>query len=211
MTIPKKRRYRIIGLTGGIGSGKSTAARRFVELGANVYHADEISRQALEPGTVCYQQVIDAFGDGIRTIDGLINRKALAAIVFADETKRARLNDIIHPYVIDQLFSRAERDLANQGNAIAVFEVPLLFESGLDAKMDRTVVVSSDEESRIRRVVARDGVSREQALARIHAQMPEEQKCLRADYILLNNGSLDDLIRQVDALYRTLKAEENRA
>lgn len=211
MTKQSGANYRAIGLTGGIGSGKSTAARRFAELGAAVYQADEISRQALEPGAACYQQVIDAFGESIRSKDGSIDRKALARIVFSDEEKRNELNAIIHPYVIDQLFSRAKNDLSSRRGAIAIFDVPLLFESGLDAEMEQNIVVVCDEKERVRRVVERDGASREQALARIRAQMPEEEKRLRAGYVLDNNGTPEQLIRQVDALYQTLKAEEPKS
>lgn len=211
MTDSQQRNYRIIGLTGGIGSGKSTVARRFAELGASVYSADAIARQALEPGEKCYQPVIDAFGESILTQDGRIDRKALANIVFSNERKRTMLNEIIHPYVIDQLFSRAETDLSKSSGAIAIFDIPLLFESGLDAQMDRTITVSCEESERVRRIVERDQVTSEHALARIRAQMPEEEKRLRADYVLDNNGSLDDLIQQVDALFELLKAEELRA
>lgn len=210
MKNPDERHPLWIGLTGGIGSGKSTVARRFAERGASVYSADAIAREALEPGSRCYQQTIDAFGESIRSQDGRIDRKALAAIVFADEGERQRLNGIIHPYVTEELFSRAAKDLPNRG-AVVLFDIPLLFESGLDAKMDRTVVVSSAEETRVNRVVRRDGVSREQALSRIRAQMSEEEKRRRADYILENNGTLADLIRQVDALYESLASEETRA
>lgn len=202
--------YRKIGLTGGIGSGKTTAARRFAELGALVYHADEISRRSIEPGAACYGRVVDAFGEGILKTDGAIDRKRLAQIVFSDETKRETLNAIIHPYVIEQLFSLAERDLADQPGAIAVFEVPLLFESGLHERMDANVLVVCDAKSRIRRVAERDGISREQVLSRMRAQMPEEEKRLLADYLLDNNGSKEALLRQVDLLYETLKAKEPR-
>ena len=211
MTEPIERSYRIIGLTGGIGSGKSTVARRFSELGASVYSADAIARQALEPGTTCYRKTIDAFGDSILAPDGRVNRKALATIVFSDEQKRAMLNEIIHPYVIDQLFSRAKTDLSKNSGAIAIFDIPLLFESGLDAQMDQTLTVSCEEDERVRRIVKRDQVTPEHALARIRAQMPEEEKQLRADFVLENNGSIAELLRQVDALYERLKTEETRA
>ena len=211
MTKPSKSGYLKIGLTGGIGSGKTTVARRFAELGAFVYHADEISRQALEPGEQCYRQVLDTFGESILSLDGRIDRKALAKIVFSDEPKRRQLNEIIHPFVIEQLFSRANDELSGRENAIAIFDIPLLFESGLDAQMDRTIVVSCEESERVRRIVERDQTSPEQALQRIRAQMPEEEKLRRADYVLDNNGSFDDLIRQVDALYELLKAEEPRS
>jgi dephospho-CoA kinase len=206
-----KRTYQIIGLTGGIGSGKSTVARRFAELGASVYSADEIARRALDPGEPCYQRVLNEFGKSILAADGTINRKALAKIVFSDERKRTILNEIVHPYVIDKLFSRAEADLSNKSGAIALFDIPLLFESGLDGRMDRTIVVACDEQERIRRIVARDRVTPEHALKRIRAQMPEEERRQRADYVLENSGSLDELIDQVDALYELLKAEEARS
>lgn len=207
----EREQYRKIGLTGGIGSGKTTAAKRFLALGARVYHADEISRRALDPGAVCYDRVVSAFGREILQSDGTIDRKRLGQIVFADEEKRQQLNEIIHPYVIDELFSRAKQDFFTEQNGIAVFEVPLLFESGLHAQMDHNVVVSSTEENRIARVMERDSLTRDQVLARMRAQMPEEEKLLLADFILFNNGSEDDLLAQVDALYQTLKAGGARA
>ena len=198
--------YRKIGLTGGIGSGKSTVAARFAALGAHVYDADEIARHAFDPGGVCYARAIEAFGKEVVGSDGEIDRKRLAQIVFQDDVKRLALNAIIHPYVINELFARAARDLDGTQGKIAVFEVPLLFESGLDQSMEKTVLVVSDEENRIRRVMRRSGMTREQVLARMRAQMPEEEKRRRADYILENNDSEEELIRRVDSLYHTLKA-----
>lgn len=202
--------YKKIGLTGGIGSGKSTAARRFAALGARVYHADEVARRALDPGAACYSRVINAFGSEILLPDGSIDRKKLGQLVFASEEKRKTLNDIIHPYVIDELFSRAAHDFNESDNGIAVFEVPLLFESGMHDAMDRNVVVSCDDETRILRVMERDGLTREQVLSRMRAQMPEEEKRLRADDILENSGTEGDLMRQVDALFARLTTEGTR-
>lgn len=206
----QKDNYLKIGLTGGIGSGKSTAARRFAELGAKVYHADELSRHALDPGAVCFDQVVSAFGEEILLPDGAIDRKKLGTIVFGSEEKRQKLNSIIHPYVINELLALAQRDFQAERNYIAVFEVPLLFESGMDAYMDKNIVVSCERESRIARVMERDGLSREQVEARMRAQMPEEEKRLRADYILDNNSTETNLLTQVDALYQTWTAEETR-
>ena len=202
--------YLKIGLTGGIGSGKSTAARRFAELGAKVYHADELSRQALDPGAICYEQVVSAFGEEILLPDGTIDRKKLGAIVFGNEEKRQTLNSIIHPYVINELLALAQHDFQSEGTSVAVFEVPLLFESGMDAYMDKNTVVICDRESRITRVMERDGLTREQVEARMRAQMPEEEKRLRADCILDNNSTETNLLTQVDALYQTWMAEETR-
>ena len=205
---PQPDNYLKIGLTGGIGSGKSTAARRFATLGAKVYHADELSRHALDPGGICYDRVVSAFGEEILLPDGVIDRKKLGTIVFDDEEKRQTLNSIIHPYVINELLALAQRDFQAEKNRVAVFEVPLLFESGMDADMDKNIVVSCDCESRVERVMERDGLTREQVEARIRAQMPEEEKRLRADYILDNNSTVANLVRQVDALYQTWMAEE---
>lgn len=200
--------YLKIGLTGGIGSGKSTAARRFGELGARVYHADEISRHALDPGAVCYDRVVGAFGTDLLKPDGSIDRKRLGAIVFGSDAKRKTLNDIVHPYVIEEMLSRAERDFLSANTGIAVFEVPLLFESGMNSLMDACIVVFCDQETRIQRVMERDALQREQVEARIRAQMPEEEKVLRANYVLDNNGSEAEFLTQVDALFRKLTAEE---
>jgi dephospho-CoA kinase len=198
--------YLKIGLTGGIGSGKTTAAARFAALGARVYHADEISRRALDPGAVCYDRVVSLFGREILNEDLSINRRKLGEIVFADHAKRNLLNTIIHPYVIQELFSHADQDLANDPAGIAVFEVPLLFESGMHERMDHNIVVTSDEENRVRRVMERDHLSREQVISRMRAQMPEEEKLLLADSILENNGTEAELIAQVDRLFDKLTA-----
>jgi dephospho-CoA kinase len=193
--------YLKIGLTGGIGSGKTTAAARFAALGAHVYHADEVARHALDPGAVCYDRVVSEFGTQILQADQTIDRRKLGEIVFADESKRQLLNSIIHPYVIGELFLRAERDLASETNGIAVFEVPLLFESGMHQMMDCNIVVTSPEEDRIRRVMERDNLTREQVIARIRSQMPEEEKVLLADYVLKNDSTQENFLKQVDALY----------
>ena len=137
--------YLKVGLTGGIGSGKSTAARRFAALGAHVYHADEVARRALDPGAVCYRRVIAAFGPGIVKQDGTIDRKLLGEIIFANEEKRAALNRIVHPHVISELFALANKDLEKNERGIAVFEVPLLFESGMNESMDCNVLVFCNE------------------------------------------------------------------
>lgn len=205
MTTARKS-YLKVGLTGGIGSGKTTAAARFAALGARVYHADEISRRALDPGAVCYDRVVSAFGQDVLNEDQSINRRKLGEIVFNDHAKRTLLNDIIHPYVIQELFSRAEQDLSNEPSGIAVFEVPLLFESGMHERMDHNIVVTSDEESRVRRVMERDNLSREQVLSRMSAQMPEEQKLQLADLVLENNGTEPELLHQVDLMFDQLSA-----
>ena len=198
-----KRAYKRIGLTGGIGAGKSTAAKRFRELGVLVLDADEISRASLKKGGACYSDVVALFGSEILTLDGEIDRKKLASIVFSDEEKRRQLNAIVHPYVIETMFSRAEEAL-NKSGGIVVFEVPLLFESGMHEKMDRNIFVACGDEQRVKRILERDNTTRQAALARIRAQMPEEEKRLLANYILENDGTIEQLNAQIDALLEKL-------
>ncbi len=198
------RGYRRIGLTGGIGSGKTTVAKRLGERGALVLDADALSRSALERDGACYEAVAEAFGGGILRADGTIDRAALAHIVFADPAKRERLNGIVHPYVIATLLGTADRALAQRPGAIAVFDVPLLFESGMHRDMDHTVLVVASEAARVGRVAARDGAAVEAVQKRIRSQMPEEEKRLLANEILDNNATLEELLVQADRLYERL-------
>ncbi|MEN6594399.1 MAG: dephospho-CoA kinase [Clostridiaceae bacterium] len=201
------RAYRRIGLTGGIGAGKSTAAACFCALGALVLDADEISRNALKKGGACYDGVVALFGGEVLLPNGEIDRKKLAGIVFADEAKRNGLNAIVHPYVIETMFSRAEQALSKRGG-VAVFEAPLLFESGMHEKMDKNILIVCGEEQRLERILARDNTTRQAALARIRAQMPDEEKRLLSDYILENDGTIEALHQKIDALYLVLTGLE---
>ena len=197
-----KKHYRIIGLTGGIGAGKSAAASRFRMLGAHVIDADVLARKALEPGHICYRETIDAFGEGVLRPDGSIDRGALARIVFSDESRRAALKSIIHPRVAADMLEEAEEICRQNPNTVVVLDVPLLFECDMDKTLDASVLVAAEDERRIERVVLRDGSAREDVAARIRAQMPQEEKRLRADYVLSNDGPLAGLYGQVDALYQ---------
>jgi len=203
--------YKRIGLTGGIGSGKTTAAAYFAKLGVPVIGADEISRNALRKDGACYESVIEAFGPGILREDGSVNRKALAGIVFSNEEKRRVLNAIVHPYVLKTMFEQADALFMEHGNRIVLFDVPLLFESGMDRAMDANVLVACNESTRIRRVMERDGISREAALLRMRSQMPESEKSARADYVLDNNFSTSNLKDQVEKLYIKLTESANAA
>ena len=193
-----------IGLTGGIGAGKSTAAARFVALGAAVLDADGISRRALEPDGCCYAETLELFGRGVLLPDGRIDRARVAALVFSDAALRARLNALVHPAVRREMLAQAAR--MGTGRLI-VFDVPLLFESGWQAMVSRTVLVAAREETRIARVCRRDGCAPQAAAARIRAQMPQREKEALADFVLQNDGTLEALYRQVDALYARLAAE----
>ena len=197
------RAYKRIGLTGGIGAGKSTAAERFRARGALVLDADEISRDSLKKDGACYGEVVHLFGSEVLQPNGEIDRKKLAGIVFSDEDKRNKLNAIVHPYVIETMFRLAEESLGKLGG-IAVFEAPLLFESGMHERMDRNILVTCGEEQRLERILTRDNTTRDAALARIRAQMPEEEKRLLADDILENSGTIEQLNAQIDTLLEGL-------
>ena len=192
-----------IGLTGGIGAGKSTVSARFAALGAVVLDADAVSRQALEPGGCCYEAVLSLFGREIALADGRIDRRRVAGIVFSDAAMLRRLNAIVHPAVRQELLRRASTVPADR---LALFDVPLLFESGWHRMMHKTIVVAAEDAVRIGRICARDGCTAEEAMARIRNQMPQQQKCRMADYVLTNDGSVATLYQNVDALYETLCA-----
>ncbi len=194
----------IIGLTGGIASGKSTVARLFRAWGAYVADADEISRHALDPGTACYERTVTAFGRGILLQDGAVDRKKVASIVFSDPEALAVLNGIIHPYVHETLRSDSERAFAERPDRLIVWDVPLLFEAGYDAETAKTVVVTARQSIRVRRIAERDGSTKAAALRRIRAQMPDREKVRRADLIIKNNGSLSELEQRTREVFDEL-------
>ncbi len=203
------RPVRVLGLTGGIGSGKSTVAERFSDCGAIVLDADAISRGALSVGGGCYFDVVDAFGAVILNDCGEIHRKKLAQIVFASTLEREKLNRLIHPFVHETMRRETETALSTDPHALVVWDVPLLFESGFDTETDAAAVVVCDTETRIDRVMRRSNgaETRESVLCRIHAQMSDKERIARADYVLNNNGSLHALYAAVDALYARLTGE----
>ncbi|HVP30764.1 MAG TPA: dephospho-CoA kinase [Myxococcota bacterium] len=201
---------RRIGLTGGIGSGKSTVARLLVELGATVIDADRIVHELQAPGAPVLAEIVEAFGREILCPDGSLDRAALGDLVFRDADARARLNRIVHPRVAQEM-ARREQAAREAGAPLVVLDVPLLLEgrragTGTGARMgfDAIVVVWVPEAVQIERTVARDRCSREEALRRIRAQMPLDEKRALADHVIDNSGSLADTERQVRELYAEL-------
>ena len=193
------------GLTGGIGAGKTTVADRFRVLGAVVLDADEISRRALDPGTICYEEAVRHFGDSVLEEDGRIDRQKVAGIVFRDETERRFLNGIIHPYVLDEMFRSRDGAVAGDPAAVVVFDIPLLIECGAYRDMNRNIVVVADDAIRIRRVMERSDLSKEQVLARIRNQVPQEEQKKHADFLIENDLGLEELYLRTDAVYEQLK------
>lgn len=196
----------ILGLTGGIGTGKTTVSGMFKELGAIIIDADEISRHALDIGADCYSTTVEAFGPSIVAEDGRIDRKRLARIVFNDAYQLERLNGIIHPYVRRTIHAETER-IKSSGCYLIVWDIPLLLESGYDKETDAVLVVTCPTEIRLERLYARSGLNKEEALSRMRAQMTDEQRCARANYVIDNNGTIGDLRSKVQAVFEQLQSK----
>lgn len=190
---------KIIGLTGGIASGKSTVARMLTEHGIPVIDADELARHVVEPGSAALAEIVQRFGSGILATDGSLDRPALARIVFADPESRRALEAITHPAIR----RCAEEELAalrQQGVPLAVYMAPLLIEAGLSDRVDEIWVVYVDRETQVQRVMARDGATRDQAEARLAAQMPMEEKVRHGKVVIDNRGSLEELEQQMTTI-----------
>ncbi|PRY50619.1 dephospho-CoA kinase [Geodermatophilus tzadiensis] len=186
-----------IGLTGGIGSGKSTVAALLAARGAVVVDADRIAREVVEPGTPGLAAVVGAFGPGVLTPDGALDRAALASVVFADPEARARLDGIVHPLVR----ARAQEVVARAApDAVVVQDVPLLVETGQAGQYDLVLVVEADLETRVARLAQR-GLGEDDARARIAAQATDEQRRAVADVVLDNSGDPDALAGQVERFW----------
>lgn len=191
----------IIGLTGTIGSGKSTVSARLAKLGALVLDADTISREAVKKGADGLNKIAEVFGKEVIDANGELDRKALAGIVFSDESKRLILNGIIHPQVLKALKERTHGEKALNPDRMIVWDVPLLIEVGWVEYVDSVWLVTAPEQTRINRIMARDGCTIKQAQSRICAQMSEEEKVRFSNEIIDNGGSLEQLYQRVDALY----------
>lgn len=194
----------LVGLTGGIGSGKSTVARLLEKRGAVVFDADLLAREAVEPGTPGHAAVIERFGADVLAPGGELDREALASIVFADPSARRDLEEIVHPEV-RRLFaegSEAYRDT----DRVVVFSAPLLVETGMHTAFEILVVVSATVATQIERLMRQRGMSESSIRARIVAQAPLEDKAAVADFLVDNEGTLDELESQVDRLWNDLSA-----
>jgi len=194
-----------VGLTGGIGSGKSTVSGILKGLGACIIDADVLAREVLEPGRQAYSETIRLFGKRVMGSDGRIDRKALADIVFSDPDKRKLLEGIVHPKVFEEEARIAAGIEAAEPGAVVFFDAALLIEAGAHRRMDRVVLVWCRPETQLERLIKRCGMSREDAILRLNAQMPLEEKKMYATHIIDNDGSLDETVEQVRALYRELK------
>lgn len=195
--------YRI-GLTGGVGSGKSTVSSYLKELGIPIIDGDRLAREAVTPGSPAMKQMREVFGDEIFAPDGSLDRLKTASIVFSDEKKRQQLNRIIHPYI----WHRTQQELLKaqeQGKEIVVLDMPLLLEISWQLRVEEVWIVKVPLEVQIRRVMSRDGFTRQEVLARIHKQMPTENKVHYADVIIDNSHSVEDTRAQVRVALERVK------
>lgn len=198
----------IIALTGGIASGKSTVSNRLAEHGAVIVDADRLAREVVEPGTPGLEAIRRRFGDAVIAQDGTLDRPALGSVVFSDATALSDLNAITHPAVWRAALDRFAEAEAADDQAVVVYDVPLLVEASPDRplRFDRVVVVEAERAERIRRLVADRGMSEQDAVRRIGAQADDEQRRAVADMVIDNNGTRDELLQRVDALWSDLRA-----
>nr|BFE66420.1 dephospho-CoA kinase [Dactylosporangium thailandense] len=193
----------MIGLTGGIGSGKSAVAARLAALGAVIVDSDRLAREVVEPGTPGLAAVVEAFGAGVLDASGALDRPALGRIVFADASARRRLEEITHPLVRER---SAELVAAAPPGSIVVNDVPLLVEKGMSGLYSLVVIVFASLETRLDRLVRIRGMARDEAMARIAAQATDEQRRAVADIAIENDGSISDLDRSVAAAWERIRA-----
>ncbi len=196
-----------VGLTGGIASGKSATAKILAELGVEVVDADQIAREVVRPGEPTLQAIVASFGDGILSADGTLDRKHMAAHVFSDEAARQRLNQMIHPAIAArsiEWLEEARQKAARTGVPYVVYEAPLLIENSIHRGMDGVIVVDVGRDTQVTRLRERDGLSQQEALARLAAQMPVDEKRRYATWLVDNRGDLRQLRAEVQRVHEAI-------
>lgn len=186
----------IIGLTGGIATGKSTVTKMLIELGIPVIDADKIAREVVEPNKKAYEQIVAHFGEDILLPDRTLNRKKLGSIIFNDEAERKVLNQIVHPAIHEEM-ERQRKEYLEQGKETIVFDIPLLFEGQTQMKFDKTLLVAVSEEVQFKRLLERDQMGEEDARSRIKSQIPISEKIPLADEVIDNNGTREETRAQL--------------
>ena len=199
-----------VGLTGGIGSGKSEVSRRLRDLGAVLIDADAVAREVVEPGTPGLAAVVAEFGTAILRPDGTLDREGLGRIVFGDPDKLARLNAIVHPLVGERIAARMAEVERDHPDGVVVYDVPLLVENNLAGGYDVVLVVATSPETQLHRLVEQRGMTAEDAKARIAAQAPLADKLAVADIVIDNDGTLAELDARVKQVWADLRARAGR-
>jgi len=198
----------IIGLTGGIATGKSLVSGELKRLGAAVIDADAVAKEVVEPGRPAYAEIAEAFGPGVIRQDGSIDRKKLGQIIFSDPAARERLNAITHPRIRERMKEETAR-LLKEGAGIIVLDIALLIETGVRYEVDRIVVVYADPARQLERLMQREAMSRDEAKKRISCQMDIKEKAEYADYVIDNSGTKEDTLEQTRALFAELQGLKN--
>ncbi len=196
----------LVGLTGGVATGKSTVTGMFRRCGAYTIDADVLAHAVVEPGRPAWREIVAAFGKRVLNPDRTLNRHALAAIVFREPSKLRRLERIIHPRVAREQVRLARQAAHTDPKAVVIYDVPLLFEAGIDRRVDKVIVVTADRKTQIARLRKRNGFTTADALRRIRSQMPLRQKTSAADYVLDGTAARAGLLSDVRGLYRELRA-----
>lgn len=195
----------LVGLTGGVATGKSTVAKMFKQYGAVVIDADELAHDAMKPDKLAWRQIVKAFGKAVLNPDRTLNRRELGALVFGNRAKLRQLERIIHPRVAREQQRLVRRIAKRNPHTVVIYEVPLLFEAGVDKRVDTTIVVTADRDTQIARLKKRNGFSRAEAIRRIRSQMPLAKKIQRADHVLNGTFTRLSLRKQVGQLFKNLR------
>jgi len=204
-----KKKVLKVAVTGGAGSGKTSVCNRLKELGVKVISADEMAKKAVAPGSEALTKIIRYFGNTVLLADGTLNRKMLRRMITDDDDARLTLERFLH-HEITKMIQKNVVCAEKKGCRIVVIEVPLLFELGMKEKFDWVVVVSADKGLRVKRLMERDQTSRDAAEDLINVQMPDEEKIVRADYVVSNEGSMEKLLASVDVLFKDLNKTTKR-
>lgn len=207
LSLPGTGDLLVLGVTGGIASGKTTVARMLAELGAPIIDFDLLAREVVVPGQPAYQEIVDYFGDQVMGEDGNLDRKRLSGIVFRDPEKRQILEGMTHPRIFAAFVRRLRRMAEEDPQGIVQAVIPLLFEAQLQPLVHKVLVVYVSPDTQIERLMKRDRISREEARRILDAQMPIDPKAARADYIIRNEGTLDETKNEVHALWRILNKD----
>ena len=194
----------VIGVTGNLGTGKSTVSALLKEKGAMVIDADKIAHELMEPGKPAYQDIREFFGNSILREDGKIDRKQLGRQVFADKAKLKKLCNILHPLVKEECQEQLQRILKRDPKSVVVLDVPLLIESGMKQQVDWVIAVATTLENQLERSMTRLGLNKREALQRIQSQMSPLEKSKQADFVVSTSGSLDEIKVQIERLWNRL-------
>jgi len=210
MIILKSRQIKMlkIGITGGIGCGKSEVCRLLEEKGIPIIHADLVAREMINNNEEIKSQIKQAFGEDVYLVDGKLDRKRMAEIIFNDDVAKKTLNHIVHPHVIKFQKDELERLEKSGKHKYAGVEAALIYEARAESQFDLMIVVAATKKNVIKRLEKRDGLSKGEILKRIHAQMPLSQKTKRADFVIHNDGSLDELNHEANRLLFWLNNQE---